>query len=500
MSIRIKLILTYAILVMISVFVLVFSGIAIVSSVVQTVAETVIEENDIHTVVTQTIDLLAELKQAQDYEPAKLTDPEQIKSLSERTDFYNGGLIVRYGDRVMNYSDLPKDEDFYSYLEPTPVDRASHVKGPSEEEHFIDFGSRKYFYIDYTFELEGEDVVYFFVVDMTKSTKLRSTTGKKMVQMILVILLIIITPLLFIITNDIIRPIRKLEEGVRHIKNGNLDFELKSKNNNEIGRVIRYFDVMRAELKSSIEKQIRFEENRKHLISSISHDLKTPITSIKGYIEGIKDGVANTPEKTEKYLDVIYQKSKDMDQLIDDLFLFSKLDLNKLPYEMEEVPIKAYLETIINEMKLDWESDVRTLDLVIDERLDEQKVTIDQQKMKRVIVNILQNSMKYMDKEKESIKVHVNENGEYVQLVFADNGMGIDKDHLGEIFERFYRVEESRNLDAGGTGLGLAIAKQVVEQHGGFITVTSEIGVGTKMIVNLLKSKEKVSTEENIDG
>ena len=483
MSIRVKLILTFAILVLISALVILISGIAIVSGAIGTVAESVLEETNIEVVVTEVIDLVTDLKQADDYSPEKLIDSDYIREINTESNFYNGGVIVKYDDTVINHSELPADNKFYSSLVPTE-DIFVTKDGPSKDhDQMIAYNDEKYFYIDYTFMFEKEPVTYFFVFDVTEISSASDTSGKYFLRVIMFVLLLIILPLLVIITNDIIKPLQELEKGVNHIKEGNLDFKLETKKKNEVGRVVKYFDVMREELKQSINKQIKFEENRKELISSISHDLKTPITSIKGHIEGIKDGVANTPEKLEKYIDVIYHKTEDMDQLIDDLFLFSKLDLNKLPFVMKKVPVQPFIEEMVEEMRFEWEDDHKKMYLNM--TINDVFVLIDPQQMKRVLVNIIQNSMKYMDKEEQEIQISVSQTNDKLQLVIADNGQGINKEELDFIFDRFYRVDESRNPETGGTGLGLAISKQIIEQHHGSIHVTSDFGQGTKMIIEL---------------
>jgi len=497
MSIRVKLILTYTILVLISAGVLFFTGVAMVAGFFMESAKIVSEESKLDKVIYEVVDLLAEVKQAEDYEPDKLVDSEYVEELTQNLSFLNGGLVVRYKDNVMNYSGLPADDEFYQNLVKVhSSDKSSHDE-ISEDDFTFNYSGSEYAYFDYGFNVEGDEVLYFFVIDVSGFNDLGSKGGQHFFKVILTVLIIIMTPLLFILTSDIIRPLRKLENGVNNIKEGNLDFKLESKKKNEIGKVIKYFDVMRMELKKSIDRQVQYEDNRKELISSISHDLKTPITSIKGHVEGIMDGVANTPEKLDKYLNVIYKKSEDMDQLIDDLFLFSKLDLDRVPFEIREVPIIGLINEVVGEMKLEWENDTQKINLNInDESIKKVSLDIDQQQMKRVLINLIQNSMKYMDKENKEINITVNNNKDYLQVIIADNGMGIEEQHLDHIFDRFYRVDESRNTSTGGSGLGLAITKQIIEQHQGSIFATSVLGQGTKMILEQKKSTNELNIKK----
>ena len=130
---------------------------------------------------------------------------------------------------------------------------------------------------------------------------------------------------------SILRPLSKLQEATRKIRDGNLDFTLDIEEDDEIGELCQDFEEMRIRLKESAEQKIQYDNENKELISNISHDLKTPITAIKGYVEGILDGVASSPEKLEKYIRTIYNKANDMDRLIDELTFYSKIDTNKIP-------------------------------------------------------------------------------------------------------------------------------------------------------------------------
>lgn len=488
MSIRIKLLLTYAILLLISASVLFFSGMAIVIGLFKESAEIILQDNHFEEVAVEVIDLLAELKQAEDYEPQKLKDPEFLEALNNKLEFLNGGLIVRYKEQIIDPTGLPKERGFYENLKQLHSQPDIDYDSLDHEEMAFKYLDKKYVYFDYRFQLDGDEILYYFVADVTRFKDMGQEGGKNFFKGLLLLLILIMSPLIWIITSDIIKPLRTLEKGVNNIKEGNLDFELTTRKRNEIGRVIMYFDKMRQELKKSIEKQVQYEDNRKELISSISHDLKTPITSIKGHVEGIRDGIANTPEKMDKYLNVIYQKSQDMDQLIDDLFLFSKFDLERVPFDMQEIAILPLVSEVVDEIRLEWQDENRKIHLLINDAiLEKTMVYIDQQHMKRVLVNLLHNSIKYMDKVNQEIQVILNDNQEFVQIIVADNGMGIDDVHLEQIFDRFYRVDESRNSKMGGTGLGLAITKQIIEQHQGHIFATSVLGEGTKMIIELKK-------------
>jgi signal transduction histidine kinase len=231
--------------------------------------------------------------------------------------------------------------------------------------------------------------------------------------------------------------------------------------------------------------QLQYEENRKELISNISHDLKTPITAIKGYVEGIKDGIADTPEKMDRYINTIYSKSCDMDNLINELFLFSKLDLKKVNFDFRSIDITAYLKDCIEELKFDLEK--RKINLNYNHIKKNIDVIADAQKLKRVIMNIIENSIKYMNKDNGKIDIILSEEEAFTVIEVRDNGKGISNKALPFIFDRFYRGDSYRNTSNGGSGLGLAIAKQIIEEHGGQIWVQSEVNEGTSIFFTLKK-------------
>jgi histidine kinase len=305
--------------------------------------------------------------------------------------------------------------------------------------------------------------------------------------LLLILFIMIIGLLNYLVSRSIIKPISILKEGAERIKSGDLSFEIKTTFNDEIGQLNRTFEEMRIKLKESVNLQIQYEENRKELLSNISHDLKTPITSIIGYVEGIKDGVANTPEKMEKYLTTVYSKARDMDLLIDELFLFSKLDLKKEPFSFETIDLVEYMRDYVEELHLDLLQKGIQIELhLLSKPIN---VTADREKLRRVLANLISNCVKYMNKDKKYISISLHEGLFDVVIQVTDNGYGIEPSALPYIFKRFYRAEKSRNSQTGGSGLGLAIAKQIIEEHGGDIWATSELGKGTDVFFSLKKGE-----------
>ena len=246
---------------------------------------------------------------------------------------------------------------------------------------------------------------------------------------------------------------------------------------------------MRLRLKESTEEKRQQEKQNKELISNISHDLKTPITAIKGYMEGILDGVADTPEKMDKYIKTVYNKANDMDRLINELTLYSGIDNNRIPYNFHRINVADYFGDCVEEVGLDLES--KNIELNYSNLVDPDTVIIaDPEQMKKVINNIIGNSVKYMDKSKGIIDIRILDEIDAVRIEIEDNGKGIAAKDLPQIFERFYRTDASRNSSKGGSGIGLSIVKKIVEDHGGYIWATSKEGEGTCMHFVIRKYRE----------
>ena len=247
-------------------------------------------------------------------------------------------------------------------------------------------------------------------------------------------------------------------------------------NDDEIGQLCQDFEEMRMRLKENAEEKIQYDKENKELISNISHDLKTPITAIKGYVEGIMDGVASSPEKLDRYIRTIYNKANDMDKLIDELTFYSKIDTNKIPYTFSKINVASYFRDCVDEVGLEMEA--RNIELGYFNYVDEDVMDIaDADQMRRVINNIVSNSVKYIDKKSGIINIRIKDVGDFIQIEIEDNGKGIAAKDLPNIFDRFYRTDSSRNSSQGGSGIGLSIVKKIIEDHGGRIWATDRKSV-----------------------
>ena len=284
-------------------------------------------------------------------------------------------------------------------------------------------------------------------------------------------------------------PLVKLKKATKNIKEGNLDFVLEVEGNDEFSQLCQDFEEMRKRLKESTEEKILMDKENKELISNISHDLKTPITAVKGYVEGIMDGVADTPEKMDRYVRTIYNKTNEMDHLINELTFYSKIDTNRIPYTISKLNVEDYFSDCAEELGLEMET--RGIELVYANYVEKDvQVIADGEQIRRVIHNIVSNAIKYMEKPRGIIQLRVKDVGDFIQVEIEDNGKGIAAKDLPYIFDRFYRTDVSRNSSKGGSGIGLSIVKKIMEDHGGKVWATSRLGIGTIMYFVLRKYQE----------
>ncbi|MDB5052980.1 MAG: sensor histidine kinase [Bacilli bacterium] len=486
MSIRVRLLLSYIAMLLIPLILLgvaiLIIGIAFIGDIRGLYQIDFRHQNPITAILQRQNDTFAEIKQQANTNPdALITDSAQMAAWNSKLKEINMGLVIEKNKEIVYTSPTVDKSIFVQVINGKARERVEDAKVKNFAEQF--FISNRY---DFRFQDQSEGSL-FIIMNTNPLTKFVGKYSSILILALLVILILTNGILTYFVSRSIVRPLKALKRAAEQIKEGNLDYVVKSNSRDEIGELFQAFEQMRGKLKQSIGLQLQYEENRKELISNISHDLKTPVTSIKGYVEGILDGVADTPDKLDKYVKTIYAKATDMDRLIDELFLFSKLDLHNVPFHFEKVDINSFLQDCTEEIHFDL--DEKAISLTLDLPLGQPiLVAADREKLKRVLLNVLENAAKYMDQAEGEIHIRLVEKEEVVLIQIEDNGQGIPQDALPHIFERFYRTDLSRNSNTGGSGLGLAIAKQIIEGHGGEIRAASEIGRGTSIFFTLKKA------------
>ena len=344
------------------------------------------------------------------------------------------------------------------------------------------FGFGYYENIDVLRELSKEDIMIGAMIN------------RRLMEYLVIAMMLILFMTSSIITGwlnkDIYKPLKELSIAMQRISTGDFDYHMANRRDDEIGILFDNYEQMRLQLKENEEEKAQNEKKSKELVSNISHDLKTPITSIKGYVEGIMDGVADTPEKMDKYIKTIYNKANDMDKLINELTTYSGIDSNKIPYHFHILNVSDYFSECVEEVGLDLESKNMHLNFTNLVPADT-CVVADPEQLKKVINNIISNSVKYMGHDNGVIDIRILDEIESVKIEIEDNGKGIESKDIGNIFERFYRTDSSRNSLQGGSGIGLSIVKKIIEDHGGYVWATSRQGEGTCMHFVLRKYTER---------
>ena len=335
---------------------------------------------------------------------------------------------------------------------------------------------------------DSSQMVYDISLPQSSSSQVK-LMAKDMILTATIILVFTALSVGLWIYRSIAVPLVKLKKATKNIKEGNLDFVLEVEGNDEFSQLCQDFEEMRKRLKESTEEKILMDKENKELISNISHDLKTPITAVKGYVEGIMDGVADTPEKMDRYVRTIYNKTNEMDHLINELTFYSKIDTNRIPYTFSKLNVEDYFSDCAEELGLEMET--RGIELVYANYVEKGvQVIADGEQIRRVIHNIVSNAIKYMEKPRGIIQLRVKDVGDFIQVEIEDNGKGIAAKDLPYIFDRFYRTDSSRNSSTGGSGIGLSVVKKIVEEHGGKIWATSREETGTTMYFVLRKYQE----------
>lgn len=479
MSIKLRLLFSNIALIFVPIILFMFSsGILVIVFLgdIREMAYLLPESHNYHKTVQQDSVFFFKLKEKSVKDPNELLSPEYLESLKDDLKELKAGLIIRNDSEIIYATTGLKNikaNEVPPFGEESSLRNLEHISSQT-------FSIKQHdFYLK-----DGSEISLFLMKDASPWNQFVKTFFPILFVLCLLILILTNGLLTFIMSKSIIKPIDSLKKAAQSIRNGSLDHSITAVRKDEIGQLTEIFEEMRLQLKESFEVQHQYEENRKELIAHISHDLKTPITSIKGYIEGIRDGVADTPEKRTRYIQTIYSKAVDLDHLIDELFLFSKLDLNKVPFHFEKVDMKNYLEDYVEELTFD----LKKLNVDIEFRSSPTGsflVKADSEKFKRVIGNIVDNSLKYMDKQIKKLSITLSASNEAVHIIITDNGPGIPEDSLPLIFNQFYRAEQSRNKLTGGSGLGLSIARMIVDEHQGRIRVDSKVNEGTKISIIL---------------
>lgn len=346
-----------------------------------------------------------------------------------------------------------------------------------------------YYYCDSSNGTDFEMFIYNTEGQKTDAAVKRVLILSTVIIAIAVILTVFITNRLLnnFVFSKIARPLDMLSHGVNEISNGNLNYRLHYNENDEFRPVCESFNEMAIRLKRSVELAQRNEESRKELLLDISHDLRTPLTAIQAYVEGLIDGVAATPEMQKRYLETVKRKTNDIEKMVSALFAYSKLDMEEFETDVKDINIDMLLENTVKRCVDEYHE--RGLDINI-RTSNGLTVVADSGLLERVFQNLLENSCKYKNKEVGTVDIYCREKNLTAEIVFADDGPGVDESQLTKIFDVFYRTDKARSNTGNGSGIGLAFAKKAVEEMHGSIYAEKSASGGLAIIIELPKKAD----------
>lgn len=291
-------------------------------------------------------------------------------------------------------------------------------------------------------------------------------------SIILFLILIIVLgfiSLSYYISKQFIKPLDELNKAIYEMSHGNFEFELNISNNSQLNEFSQKFILIKNTLETTLKEQRKYINSRNRLLSSITHDLRTPLSSIKGYIEAIQDGIVKDEKTYNEYLSVIQQKTDQLDLLIDDLFLFTKLENDQLNYQKNKINSKTFLLNYYNNKKLEFKNS--KINFLIKKPVLSTIINIDANRISQLLDNLISNAKKFTN---NLIEISTTLNKNYLVISVKDNGIGINKENQEKIFDLFYKSDLSRNQNSKkGSGIGLNICKKIIKAHNGKIKVTS---------------------------
>lgn len=381
-----------------------------------------------------------------------LDDEKGIKDLLSRYDNGKSKIYLTDLDGKILYKingDAQDKLDIYTIL-----DRSNNVQEEGAERVFIypvNINSDRAYLIYY--QIPTPHITYDYYTDKNSF-------------LALILSVIVFISIFIIVTNKKMKYVEEIASGVRIISSGDLSYRVEEKGKDEIKNLAENINNMASEIQSRMEAERRSEKTKSELITNVSHDLRTPLTSIMGYIGLIKDGKYEDDAMMKEYLNIAFNKSNQLKELIEDLFEYTKLNNQGIVLDKNKVNIVEFLSQIIEEyIPMFEENEIEIVKKFVDERV---MVEIDAGKMVRVFENLFSNAIKYSHKPGKVI-VSTYENDGYANIVIKNRGENISKEKVERLFDRFYRVDEARNSNIKGSGLGLAISKNIVKLHDGNI-------------------------------
>lgn len=367
---------------------------------------------------------------------------------------FNGKVLYKYGNVTDSTIDINKN--ITNAIDISRKEKVTTTYMALSEEELVA-------YRNITFESSPSLVFLYTKDDVRQSSE---STGNKGGFASLVIAIITFIVCFSNLTRDKMKYINNISVGVGKIASGDLEYRIEEVGEDEISKIARNINSMAKQINNRMEKERRAEKTKNDLITNVSHDLRTPLTSVMGYIGLVKEGKYENEEQMKEYLDISFKKSEKIKVLMEDLFEYTKLSNAAVKLEKTEVDIGEFLSQLIEEYMPVFDENELNVVKNIEGNL---RCNIDTNKMLRVFENMISNAIKYATKPCD-FEISVAKIEEKVRISFANRCEHIPKEKIDKLFDRFYRIDESRNSSkATGSGLGLAISKNIISLHGGNI-------------------------------
>lgn len=321
-------------------------------------------------------------------------------------------------------------------------------------------------------------IVFLIPKEDFVSSSPKVTTFIEVLPIIMALLTIVmlITHAYIFSKKDILQPLAVLHESARRILKGDFYYEIQYDYDTEMGVFCHDFEAMRSELKFSKEKELSIKASEKELLACLSHDIKTPLTAIHGYVSGIKDGIIKDKAGIENYCAIILNRVKMLSKLLEDILEHSKAELNKMDMTFVEFYCMDFFKDILEDLSVEINS--KGLNFIAPDKIPNLLLNADKKRLSQVMYNLVSNSIKY-SKEEGTISIYFEDAKGYLKVYIKDTGIGISCADIPYIFNKFYRSEKCRNQNIPGSGLGLSISKYIIESHGGFINCLESSSKGT---------------------
>ncbi|MCM1254120.1 MAG: ATP-binding protein [Clostridium sp.] len=405
------------------------------------------------------------------------TTLEAVKSELDALDTYLNATIwiINPSGRMVLDSSTPMDvenEVVIENFDPTITEGSYYIIGDFFGTFTEDMLS-VFAPITSDFKVKGYVVIHSAMKDIQTASD--SLLNISYITLIILFLLSLIILIFF--TEIVYIPLRKITEATEHYANGNMHYEFSVESGDEIGYLAATLSYMASEI-------ARSEDDQKKFVANVSHDFRSPLTSIKGYLEAMLDGTI-PPEQHEKYLSIVLNETERLTKLTNSLLTLNNLNTKGMLLDKTDFDIN----TIIRNVAASFEGTCKEKKIAIELVLtgEEMYVTADMGKIQQVLYNLLDNAIKFSH-HNSVIKLETTEKHNKIFVSVKDSGIGIPKDNLKLIWDRFYKSDISRGKDKKGTGLGLSITKEIIQSHGEHINVISTEGVGSEFIFSLPKS------------